>query len=832
MRGDDHLALMSAQALATMYPGHLELSFSFLEPLRGLIVDEQRRLLEPAYVPTLKTDDPPKGKKYVAGLIRDLELVASRQMGQPGGVDLTDHPVTKALIQAGDDAVQPLLDCLENDTRLTRSVRFGRDFHPGRTILGVHEAAYAALASILQTSFFGAGSTADSLTAHGLEGRRQAAAAIRAYWQKNKALSLLERWHQTLSDDESTPDRSLEAADNIIQDADVDVSRSSMFGGSWTMTPKRASGTVPAMRGEALRSKIEPSVSDLLITRIRELDAPTGRWPDTSLRTKVQLALALAKWDGKNHFNALRAVSDVLKSRNATPGPSRSYEVQDSVPVFRARIKAGDPWALSDYAAWLPTVGREGLDFSIPTLFKIMWQHPTDPAIRQAAEKIFVDKDSPCVPLLNQHSGFVGDLFALPLVGLAAFRAELLRGLSDPAPAGSVTLDPKGFVRLQMTGGWQSGGGVSYGDPLAPAAGTLIPFRVCDPYAFEISHVEGAPRCELYWPEKNRDEAVARCTQFLRVRADLYQAQPGDHDHMSIRETAHVHFPNLDHPATQDEVEQSRAIFSLPAERRLVKLPTFPVKASWTTLRNHPSLNNEVDADGKPATRVDYFTDGKVFQAEEALVDGHWERFFGFVGQNHMEKVPAAEIEFSSGTMTRLTHGFECALLMPGTQDEYNRTQVQVSADTPLSVTLKIRNRSAMGQRVPGTMFQPPDDHRELPPAVTLTMVYTPKTDTEYRFVLDVEGQPVSLKGEVALAEAQPDGPRLAPTAECTVMTIDLLDFFDVTRPGLYRLQASMDDPDKLVGKSNRVEFIVASERVVIGSKHTQRVGCPLLLFL
>ena len=41
-------------------------------------------------------------------------------------------------------------------------------------------------------------------------------------------------------------------------------------------------------------------------------------------------------------------------------------------------------------------------------------------------------------------------------------------------------------------------------------------------------------------------------------------------------------------------------------------------------------------------------TEGKVFQAEEVLVDGRWERFCGFVGPYHLAKVPATEIKFSS----------------------------------------------------------------------------------------------------------------------------------------------------------------------------------------
>lgn len=113
----------------------------------------------------------------IAALIRNLELVQARQWGQPGGVDLSDDPVTAALIQEGDAAVDPLLDVLEQDKRLTRSVRFGRDFHMDRTVLPVSAAAMRALESILQIDF------------------RGGAPEIRAYWNKYKGMKLEDGWY-------------------------------------------------------------------------------------------------------------------------------------------------------------------------------------------------------------------------------------------------------------------------------------------------------------------------------------------------------------------------------------------------------------------------------------------------------------------------------------------------------------------------------------------------------------------------------------------------------------------------------------------------------------
>src|SRR5205823_4624514 len=102
--------------------------------------------------------------------------------GQPGGLSLGGDPIIQALIREGEPAVEPLLLCLQRDTRLTRSVHFGRDFSMWRSLIGVHEAAYVAAASILQESFFEVESTADDVSSRGMEGRKKLAVAMRVYW--------------------------------------------------------------------------------------------------------------------------------------------------------------------------------------------------------------------------------------------------------------------------------------------------------------------------------------------------------------------------------------------------------------------------------------------------------------------------------------------------------------------------------------------------------------------------------------------------------------------------------------------------------------------------
>ena len=173
---------------------------------------------------------------------------------------------------------------------------------------------------------------------------------------------------------------------------------------------------------------------------------------------------------------------------------------------------------------------------------------------------------------------------------------------------------------------------------------------------------------------------------------------------MDLFHKARIHFPRLDHPATQDDVEQGRAIFSLTGESRVWKMPAFPMEASWTTLKENPGRGLSFDKKEGQTTFIAYDTKGKVFQAEEVLVDGHWERFFGFVGAYHIAKVPASEIEFPARNRTiPLPRAFDSEIAGPGQSQVGGVTSIaKLGMKDALPVTLKIRNRSGLDQSVPG----------------------------------------------------------------------------------------------------------------------------------
>ena len=128
-------------------------------------------------------------------MIRDLDQIASRQHGA-----LRQQPQWfspgEALIAEGDPAVEPLLAALESDTRLTRTVTYGRGMSIDRFVPPVFEAELAALTGILKTPSSGART---SRVRHALA---EGAGAVDArLLDEGPRVSLNERWYRMLSDD-------------------------------------------------------------------------------------------------------------------------------------------------------------------------------------------------------------------------------------------------------------------------------------------------------------------------------------------------------------------------------------------------------------------------------------------------------------------------------------------------------------------------------------------------------------------------------------------------------------------------------------------------------
>jgi hypothetical protein len=865
MRGDDAVALADARILTSLRkaveakaeamgfarpdrfgnPGAEPAPYiDFLGQLPEFLADHERRARETKRPPT-----PPAGADKatrIAGLIADLDQAFARQFGQPGGVSLGESAIVQALIKEGDEAVGPLIDDLERDTRLTRAVHFHRDFHRSRTIMGAHEAAYTALSGLLKTSFFGVATTGGNLTTRGLEGRKAVADDIRAYWEKNRGVELVERWYRTLADDVAAPAEWLQAAGNIVQRENVSVvPGSTAF--TQTVTTQLAPGARPKLRGESLRGKKDPSVAELMAIRVKEIDPgdPVGRNSRNqfTISSANQMASMLAEWD-------INAALPVLKARVERCARAVQAGEKAGARVFGLEIgiagltdlrtRAGDPEALGDYAAWVRTLTPYHYDFFPSGLFAPLWRNADDPAIAAAAADLFEDPKSPWNPRArradaNVAEGHQRDLFTTPLLGLKAFRTMVVRALGDRTEVGTVEVDEKGRVIViqgqsrTVRNSESTEVGVNSNpdgpkNPFKPGS-QAMPLRMADVASEKLEGLDGMPRFKTHWPLERRDEAIAATVAHLTRYGERYRENAAswairgrgsaDPNHGK----ASLAFDQLDRPATADDVANGRAIFSLDpakAEVRRVDLPSFPIEARWTKLEVFPDEFHRrqiFDAEGHSRPDIEGLQAGRVWQAEEVREGDLWRRVYGFVGRHTLTRVPAEEVEFPGSW----TQGW-----LPISTDLDARIVVKEATTTgPIPFEVHFRNHRGVEATAPTDLVREGDGEPTIREGIDFRLIR----------VSDKAGRPDSFADLQRDASEKPLPPEeiasrpphrhpkgsasrtLAPAGEAPAFRLDLRTIFPIDRQGRYRLEISFGDLRAADGSQRKTanEFGVVS---------------------
>ncbi len=216
VRADDE-ALGHAERLLRLYPDVVKKEYA----QAGAIVGELKRRQAKGTFGKAPPENWPQGfdswprEKKITWLIDSLEEVDARQWGQPGGVPLGMDRRVAALIEIGDPAVPALIDAVEKDGRLTRSVHFWRDFARSRTVLSVREAALTAVMSILKVRVFEPASTGDNFTERGAGAAAQTARRLREYWNRYGGLPYDERMMKKLTDPKADFTAVREAAHNL-----------------------------------------------------------------------------------------------------------------------------------------------------------------------------------------------------------------------------------------------------------------------------------------------------------------------------------------------------------------------------------------------------------------------------------------------------------------------------------------------------------------------------------------------------------------------------------------------------------------------------------------
>lgn len=194
---------------------------------------------------------------------------------------LAADPRVRAVVARGEAAVPALIEALEDDERTTRIVLVDEVLHPEAVLLRRSDAVYAALAQILDLDFHAPSAFGEWLTHQDARTIDTVRSAARAYWAEMGSISPIERRWRVLVDDDRTP---LEWADAAIWLVEASA-RPRAFARFQPFSIAPAS----PMRGEPLRERTGPSVTELLLRRMTESTSDE--------RAQFVIALAAARWD-------------------------------------------------------------------------------------------------------------------------------------------------------------------------------------------------------------------------------------------------------------------------------------------------------------------------------------------------------------------------------------------------------------------------------------------------------------------------------------------------------------------------------------------------------
>lgn len=541
MRGDVPLALVSARKLAEIQPeieaeatkrGFPHPAYNdsqkhekerpyiyFLDQLPQLLSDLGRRAREPEEKPVIEnglTNFPSQARRITA-LIDGLDEVSARQMGQPGRIMPEMDPIVAALIKEGEPAVDPLIDSMEHDTRLTRSVGFGRDFFRDRVIITVRRTAQAAIENILHTQFSG-----------GVQ-------EIRQFWSKYRGISQEDRWYQVLRDEKIaqgqpvrvTPAGGQERTETMIvlgRGQWMEAARMIVQPNNIVGIPNSgyySSNTLPLgedlkFRGEALRSKTNPTVTELLVKQAsfvveqaNKLDQFQGV---DAIRVGCELVQIINKWEKSAAVLPARSLMRRAIELSSDPNSfimSSGHDLARYIPqLAEICIESGDTNVIPEYIAWIRMTDEEKVDEYPIEAFEPLWRNPNNPAVSSISEWLFNDPASPWSKLPWKRSHF-HDPVDSNLTKLPSFRQLLVREMGDKSAAGSMQWQiGMGInIRYNVSG---SSGGYHFDWPTveAPTNNTKVEIRYCDWIAWKLSKSERISFFNPFATVEKRDKAI------------------------------------------------------------------------------------------------------------------------------------------------------------------------------------------------------------------------------------------------------------------------------------------------------------------------------------
>lgn len=454
----------------------------------------------------------------ISALIDSLDEVASHQWGQPGGISWMEDPIMTSLAKEGEAAVPALLDCIENDNRLTRSVSYGRDFFPARTIHTVRTAALNCLQTIWP-----------AVATLQYEDPNERVLKLREMWKLDGSLSEPERWLRVLRDDTDTiGDRGI--GDNWLLAArhltdQMNVTRNGQHG--MTILPQKSK----VMHGEPLRAKFGAEITALLTKRIDSLTKVEESRSSMQLfqfGNGLSVAHCLALWDHRAATPVLQKATantlSMVKAWQKSYGNGENTIVGSYAKVIADRANAGDQSAAKDFESMLSQVEIDGSATKYALL--PLWKCPNNAAIQAVGVKFLADllaeKSKPTKPGRSIGAYPIDDLLRSAMIISPAFRSFLIDSCSLKMELGEVSVKPstsKGYVEVIYR---SKNGGGSYQfvmkEDVAPYTVQGMPLNLGEWMLQSIGTIKGAPSYLVSWPSERRTAAKLRIAHWLNDR--------------------------------------------------------------------------------------------------------------------------------------------------------------------------------------------------------------------------------------------------------------------------------------------------------------------------
>jgi hypothetical protein len=257
------------------------------------------------------------------------------------------------------------------------------------------------------------------------------------------------------------------------------------------------------LRGEVLRAKSSPSISELMARGA--LEGPAAEPTAYAISTSLQLGLNLAAWDPAAALPVLKTLTDrcgtVMECSDAQLGTTLAK-------LSLARAQAGDEGAFKEYAVWLPTTSPEQLGYSIEQCFEPLTQFPTNVFLEAAAKQMFVPANSAWSRLPWTRTSFYNP-FSSGLVKVPAFRHLLARELNRKEVCGTVSWQASGISYSIKPLNLNGGGVYSFPEAAQTAIGTTNQLRWCDWITFSLSMGKHISPFNPFATVGKRDAAIA-----------------------------------------------------------------------------------------------------------------------------------------------------------------------------------------------------------------------------------------------------------------------------------------------------------------------------------